>query len=361
MARRARPLKDCIRVGGAAASGFLPTALAVDHPRVHDDDIANPPEFPGTHRRDHDRDSGHRHDARQVIARGVIEPILYPSRLLAASMFISEGVLLGTMEGNPGRMPTRPTSRASPRWPISRLRPAAVSRGLGVKMGAFNQIAVEVAHHQPAARPSSRLKVVQGRPTRSMSRPNRKQGLHNRNKYRPVCFLCDFGTGGSQLVAEESETHSLLEVKHQARHPLRSRSCGKSRWMSESIGDDADRRHRQDRRPRMVPVPSSPRSPPTRTAIATVNGKLAASWSVTLNAQTADAKRMPPHGSTAGPIFIGDIFQVRSRGRTGGAPVAVFGIGSVNGAAKVVFPGHMFVDGNMTGTMDWLEPSMQCT
>ena len=87
-------------------------------------------------------------------------------------------------------------------------------------------------------------------------------------------------------------------------------------------------------------------------AIATVNGKLAASWSVTLNANGyVSGIRSYNDGSTAGTIFIGDIFQVAFPGQNGGAPVPVFGIGSVNGAAKVVLRGDMFVDGSITGTM----------
>lgn len=85
------------------------------------------------------------------------------------------------------------------------------------------------------------------------------------------------------------------------------------------------------------------------TAIATIEGKLAAQWTVTVNVNNyISGIQLYDNGTDANLIFVADNLQFAFPGQPGGTPVPVFQIGNVNGAAKIVFRGDMYADGNIT-------------
>lgn len=95
------------------------------------------------------------------------------------------------------------------------------------------------------------------------------------------------------------------------------------------------------------------------TAIATITGKLAAQWTVTLNVDGyVSGLKAYNDGTTSGMTIVGDIFEIAFPGVTGGSPVAVFEVANVSGVAQVVLKGNLLADGTIearhmtVGTID---------
>lgn len=87
------------------------------------------------------------------------------------------------------------------------------------------------------------------------------------------------------------------------------------------------------------------------TAIATVDGKLAASWAMTLdvNGYISGMKALS-NGVTSSLVFLSDNIQFAKPGVSGGSPITMFMIANVGGSPKIVFKGDMFADGSITAT-----------
>jgi hypothetical protein len=86
------------------------------------------------------------------------------------------------------------------------------------------------------------------------------------------------------------------------------------------------------------------------TAIATINGWAAASYGVTLNVNGyATGFNLvnggPGYGSTT---FVTDNFLIAKPGATGGAPVPIFGVSTVNGVSKIAIRGDVVADGSIS-------------
>ncbi|HWM82939.1 MAG TPA: phage tail protein [Pseudolabrys sp.] len=84
----------------------------------------------------------------------------------------------------------------------------------------------------------------------------------------------------------------------------------------------------------------------TSEAIAGIDGKLAAQYTIEVAADTNVASlKGYADGETAGWVFNGNFLQITFPGIEGGDPQSVFQIANVNGAARIVFRGDMFGDG----------------
>lgn len=85
------------------------------------------------------------------------------------------------------------------------------------------------------------------------------------------------------------------------------------------------------------------------TAIATINGNLAASWAMTvdINGYISGLKFLA-NGTTSAFVINASIFQVFSPSFAGGAPINMFSLGTVNGTAQAVLAGVFIGDGIVT-------------
>lgn len=86
------------------------------------------------------------------------------------------------------------------------------------------------------------------------------------------------------------------------------------------------------------------------TAIATLDGYAAAAWSITTNVDgyVAGIQLINGGGATSAFIVVADKFQVQLPGYNGGAPLAVFTVGTINGVAAVGINGaNMYLDGTL--------------
>lgn len=85
------------------------------------------------------------------------------------------------------------------------------------------------------------------------------------------------------------------------------------------------------------------------TAVATIGGKLAAQWLVTLdvNGYVSGIKAYND-GASSQFIIITDDFLIAKPGVSGGSPIPVFAIATVNGVSQVALRGNMIADGTIT-------------
>jgi hypothetical protein len=85
------------------------------------------------------------------------------------------------------------------------------------------------------------------------------------------------------------------------------------------------------------------------TAIANINGKLLAQWTVQLdvNGYVSSIKGYND-GSVSGWTFVGNVFQVAFPGTVGGVPVPVFQVANVSGSPKVAIRADVIADGTIT-------------
>lgn len=84
-------------------------------------------------------------------------------------------------------------------------------------------------------------------------------------------------------------------------------------------------------------------------AVATIDGKLAATYTIKLDANGYwSGLQAYNDGSSAGIILRADYFQIAQPG-TGGGAIPVFEVAMVDGSAKLVMRGDMFADGIITG------------
>lgn len=87
------------------------------------------------------------------------------------------------------------------------------------------------------------------------------------------------------------------------------------------------------------------------TAIATVNGKLAATYAITADVNGyVSGLKLYDTGATSFITLRVDNFQIAWPGVGGGAAVPVYQIANVNGTAKLSFRGDMVADGTITAT-----------
>lgn len=85
------------------------------------------------------------------------------------------------------------------------------------------------------------------------------------------------------------------------------------------------------------------------TAVATINGSLAAQWLVTLDVNGyVSGVRAFNDGTTSIFTIIADNFRIAAPGQAGGDPVSVFQLGVVGGVSKLALRGDMLVDGTIT-------------
>jgi hypothetical protein len=85
-----------------------------------------------------------------------------------------------------------------------------------------------------------------------------------------------------------------------------------------------------------------------QTAVADINGKLGTQWTVTLDVNNyVSGVQAYNDGTTSAFVISADLFQVAWPNVTGGAPVTVFQIADVDGAAKLAFRGDMIADGSI--------------
>lgn len=84
-------------------------------------------------------------------------------------------------------------------------------------------------------------------------------------------------------------------------------------------------------------------------AIATLNGYAAASYSVTLdvNGYATGFQLVNGGPGTSVAAFSVDYFYIAKPGVTGGSPVPIFTVGTINGVAKVGIRGDLLVDGDI--------------
>jgi len=88
------------------------------------------------------------------------------------------------------------------------------------------------------------------------------------------------------------------------------------------------------------------------TAVATISGRLAAQWTVTLdvNGYVTGVKAYND-GSTSQFIIITDDFLIAKPGVSGGSPVTIFQISNVGGSPKVVIKADVLADGALLARM----------
>lgn len=85
------------------------------------------------------------------------------------------------------------------------------------------------------------------------------------------------------------------------------------------------------------------------TAIANINGDLAASWGLEVNADGAIASLLAlAGGGTSALKFLADVIQFAIPGVTGGDAKTIFQIGAVNGVPTIVFKADVLGDGTIT-------------
>jgi hypothetical protein len=85
------------------------------------------------------------------------------------------------------------------------------------------------------------------------------------------------------------------------------------------------------------------------TAVASIGGKLAAQWTVTLdvNGYVSSVKAFND-GTVSGWTFVGNVFQIAFPGVGGGAPVPVFQVANVSGSPKVAIRADVIADSTIT-------------
>jgi hypothetical protein len=88
------------------------------------------------------------------------------------------------------------------------------------------------------------------------------------------------------------------------------------------------------------------------TAVSTINGWAAASYSLTLdvNGYATGFTLLNGGAGVSSTTFITDKFQIASPGVGGGAPVPIFTVANVGGTPKVALRGDMYVDGSIAGS-----------
>ena len=84
------------------------------------------------------------------------------------------------------------------------------------------------------------------------------------------------------------------------------------------------------------------------TAAALINGKLAASYQISLAAGGIASLTGYAGNDSAGWVFDGNYFKFSFPGATGGAPVDVLAISNVSGTPKIVFKADMIGDGTLS-------------
>lgn len=88
------------------------------------------------------------------------------------------------------------------------------------------------------------------------------------------------------------------------------------------------------------------------TAIATLDGQFAASYTLTLDVNNyVSGFESVNDGSFSSMTIIADVFRLAQPGVSGGDPVIPFQVGLVNGTAKMVMKGDLIADGDITGRM----------
>jgi len=87
------------------------------------------------------------------------------------------------------------------------------------------------------------------------------------------------------------------------------------------------------------------------TAIASLNGYVAAAWGVKLTVDGYVSGVQLINGGSGSSAFIvsADVFKVAFPGVTGGSPVDVFTVSNVSGSPKAVLKGDMYADGVIVG------------
>ena len=87
------------------------------------------------------------------------------------------------------------------------------------------------------------------------------------------------------------------------------------------------------------------------TAIASLNGYVAAAWGVRLTVDGYVSGVQLINGGSGSSAFIvsADVFKVAFPGVTGGSPVDVFTVSNVSGSPKAVLKGDMYADGVIVG------------
>jgi hypothetical protein len=89
----------------------------------------------------------------------------------------------------------------------------------------------------------------------------------------------------------------------------------------------------------------------TATAIAGIDGQLAATWTVVLDVNGyVSSLAAYNDGATSGWTFVGNVFQVAFPGVGGGSPVPVFQVANVGGSPKVAIRADVVADGTITAT-----------
>jgi Putative phage tail protein len=88
------------------------------------------------------------------------------------------------------------------------------------------------------------------------------------------------------------------------------------------------------------------------TAVAAINGQLAAQWTVSLDVNGyVSGLKFVNDGSLAGFTILADLFQIAKPGVAGGAPVSVFTLGTVGGISTLGLRANVMLDGSIIARM----------
>ena len=382
--------KDCIVLSGRPNGDRVTLTLAVDDPRVHDDDLADPPDIP--------QPPALRDRAAPIIIllqgnfrQGVAEPILDASWAPAANAFYYEAHV-SYDEGESWTtvyQGEQPSFAALVDYATLQLR----VRGIGPKKGAFNVIEVEPPNITVRPEVIEIESFKQG--LKDYVARELREGFERLD--RIAQFIASFAAEqDAHNWLQKNATHSLIELKAEAASAsiaearqvavgveaafasyqitvdarledveLKIGPEGGTGTVQASIQTNADAIADVDSAlaelntdvVAKIGLPGQPGAiqasvSTNSTAIAAVNGKLAAQWTVTLDANGyVSGIRSYNDGSVAGTTFIGDVFQFAFPGQAGGSPVPVVQIANVNGAPKIVWRGDMYGDGTIIARM----------
>ena len=362
--------KDCLVLQGRPNGDRVTLMMAVDDPRVHENNIADPPDIPSV--------PALRDRAAPIIImlqgnfrQGVAEAVLDASWASAANVFYYEAqISYDGQAWSSAYQGEQPSFSKVVDYASLHLR----VRGIGPKKGAFNLISIEPPNITVRPDVIEIESFKQG--LKDYVARELKEGFERLDKIAQ--FIASFASEqDAHNWLQKNQTHALLELKSQAAsasiEEVRTVALGVDAALASfeltvnaTLGDHEASISQNATAISALDTSFSSFSTTVNahfgtldatvttnaTAITTVNNKLAAQWTLTLNVNGyISGMKSFNDGSATGTIFVGDIFQVAFPGQNGGNPVSVFGIGNVNGAAKVVLLGDMFVDGIVTARM----------
>jgi hypothetical protein len=360
--------KDCIVLSGRPNGDRVTLTLAVDDPRVHDDDITGPPDIP--------QPPALRDRAAPIIIlltanfrQGVVEPILDAAWAPAANTFYYEAGVsyddgtswTAVYQGE------QPSFAALVDYASLKLR----VRGVGPRKGAYNLIGVEppiITARPDIIALQSLQQGIKDQVTKIFAEAQQRMDeiaqtissvvssldastFTDKLETRRLLAASEGRSSASieevsTVVANNQAAFAAYQVTVQAKFDDFDSSID---TINHTFANDhqALAQYQQTVAASFGSVTSSIST--VQTAVATIDGKLAATAALTLTVGgKVSGYKLYSNQSTSVFDINADIFRIGQEGAIGGGFTTVFQVGVVNGAAQIAIRGDMLQDGTIT-------------